>query len=129
MQLLLHRKQSSLSLGVGGVCGLAYGLLDKRLAADSFIYLCICKFTNLCAQEAMVAHGHAKAEAQHAEQLARTLVDFRPPEQPAGSSAPAANQPVDPSRPGYASLPQLTYNDFEHIWMSAALTGPSLARH
>ncbi|KAK9822745.1 hypothetical protein WJX74_003017 [Apatococcus lobatus] len=80
-------------------------------------------------KEAMVAHGHAKAEAQHAEQLARTLVEFRPTDQPAGNPGPAAPQPMDPSRPGYGSLPLLTYDDFEHIWMSASLTGPSLARH
>ena len=73
----------------------------------------------------MLVHGHAKAEAQHAEQLARTLIEFRPAEQPAGQSG----GPTDPSRPGYNALPLLSYDDFEHIWMSATLMSQSLARH
>ena len=77
-----------------------------------------------------MAHGHAKAEAQHAEQLARTVVEFRPWEQAPGLPGSfSSTPPMDPSRAGYSVLPLLTYDDFERIWMSASLTGQSLARH
>ena len=74
----------------------------------------------------MQAHGHVKAETQHAEQLARTVVELRPLDQAAGG---AAAGPMDPSRPGYNMMPLLTYDDFERIWMSASLAGQGLARH
>ncbi len=77
-------------------------------------------------QEALLAHGHAKAEAQHAEQLARTLVEFRPVDQPPGGPSAVLQ---DASRPGYNAMPLVTYDDFERIWMSDSFSHQSLARH
>lgn len=75
-------------------------------------------------QEAMLAHGHTKSEAQYADQMARKILHKTHPMVSSVANDAATNASNN-------LLPLLAYGDFERIWtsdFSPALLAKNLAR-
>ena len=69
----------------------------------------------------MLAHGHTKSEAQHADQMAKKILYKSHAVTGSATADPASNN----------TLPLLAYTDFERIWtsdFSPALLAKNMAR-